>query len=73
MGAGTGVPAGPGHMGGGPMSVEFAIALFVITMGSCYACYLSGQNVVLNRFADFVRREKEKQNRWAEFYEDFEG
>ena len=54
------------------MSVEFAIALFIITMGSCYACYLSGQNVILNRFADFVRREKEKHNRWAEFYEDFE-
>lgn len=49
------------------MSVEFAILLAVLTLGSCWASYRLGQADILSRF----RRHDERRRRWQEF-EDFE-
>ena len=49
------------------MSAEFAIALALITLGSCYASYRCGQRNMFIR----MRRFEERRRRWAEF-EEFE-
>lgn len=49
------------------MSAEFAIALAVLTIGSCYASYCCGQRNMFIRMRDLQERRK----RWAE-WEDFE-
>ena len=66
-GAGAGGVVGPHHMGGHEVSAEFAIALALITLGSCYASYRCGQRNMFIR----MRRFEERRRRWAEF-EDFE-
>lgn len=54
-------------MEGGEVGGEFAIALAVLTLASCYASYRLGQANILARF----RRHDERRRRWEEF-EDFE-
>jgi hypothetical protein len=54
-------------MGGHEVSVEFAIVIALLTLGSCYASYRLGQADILSRF----RRHDERRRRWEEF-EDFE-
>jgi hypothetical protein len=54
-------------MGGNQVSAEFAIALAVLTLGSCYASYRLGQADIIAKF----RRLNERRRRWEEF-EDFE-
>jgi hypothetical protein len=49
------------------MSAEFAIALAVLTLGSCFASYHLGQRNMFTR----MRRFEERRRRWEEF-EDFE-
>jgi hypothetical protein len=59
------------HMGGGQVSAELAIALAVLTLGSCYASYRLGQRNILERFRRYSDRRREREARWQEF-EDFE-
>lgn len=54
-------------MGGDQVSVEFAIILALLTLGSCWASYRLGQADILSRY----RRHDERRRRWQEF-EDFE-
>jgi hypothetical protein len=54
-------------MGGHEVSAGLAIAIAVLTLGSCYASYRLGQADILARF----RRHDERRRRWEEF-EDFE-
>jgi hypothetical protein len=49
------------------MSAGFAIALAILTLGSCLASYLCGQRNMFIR----MRRFEERRKRWAE-WEDFE-
>ena len=51
----------------GPMSAGFAIALAILTLGSCLASYHCGQRNMFIR----MRRFEERRKRWAE-WEDFE-
>jgi hypothetical protein len=51
----------------GPMSAGFAIALAILTLGSCLASYHCGQRNMFIR----MRRFEERRRRWAE-WEDFE-
>lgn len=53
------------------MSAEFAIALAVITLGSCWASYRLGQQNILARYERYAKRRREREARWEEF-EDFE-
>ena len=54
-------------MGGHEMSATLAIAIALLTLGSCFASYRLGQADILARF----RRHDERRRRWEEF-EDFE-
>jgi hypothetical protein len=49
------------------MSAGFAIALAILTLGSCFASYHLGQRNMFMR----MRRFEERRRRWEEF-EDFE-
>lgn len=49
------------------MSASFAIALAILTLGSCLASYNLGQRNIMRRMRDI----QEKRRRWAE-WEDFE-
>jgi len=49
------------------MSGSFAIALAILTLGSCYASYCCGQRNMFIR----MREMQERRRRWAE-WEDFE-
>lgn len=53
------------------MSAEFAIALAVLGLGSCYASYRLGQQNILERFRRYSDRRREREARWREF-DDFE-
>ncbi len=63
QGAGAGGGAAGYDMGGHEVSVEFAILLALLTLGSCYASYRLGQADILSRF----RRHDERRRRWKEF------
>ena len=41
--------------------------LALVTLGSVFAAYWSGQQTMLNRFRDMENRRKERQRRWEEF------
>lgn len=49
------------------MSASFAIALAILTLGSCFASYNLGQRNMFIR----MRRFEERRKRWQE-WEDFE-
>lgn len=50
-------------MEGHEVSVEFAILLAVLTLGSCFACYMLGRDSYRNEIRDF----QERKRRWEEF------
>ena len=50
QGSGAGGALGAPHMGGHEVSVEFAILLALLTLGSCWASYRLGQADILSRF-----------------------
>lgn len=52
------------------MSAEFAIALAVITLGSCFASYRLGQLNIIAQYDKYAKRRREKKARWAEFDEE---
>ena len=50
------------------MSVEFALTLAVLTLGSCFASYWCGQQNMLWRMRQHDERRRERQRRYEEFY-----
>jgi hypothetical protein len=65
QGVGAGGAIGTPHMGGHEMSVEFAIILALITLGSCCACYAigykKGEHDVLKAFAKYVDAQRNEK------------
>ena len=47
----------------GKMSAGLALCIAVLTLGSCFACYMLGRDSYRNELRDF----QERKRRWEEF------
>jgi len=52
------------------MSATMAIAIAILTLGSCLASYWCGQQNILWRMRQHDERRRERQRRWREFEEE---
>jgi len=44
------------------MSAEFAVTLFLLCIGSCYACFRLGQENVLHQFREYCDKQDSSQD-----------
>jgi hypothetical protein len=49
------------------MSNELGISLALVTLASCWSCYVLGKWEEKTRWQNMRRREREREARWQEF------